>query len=78
MFLTSTDLGDHSVCQGRALCQLFSKTLAHVVINIIGPQQLLKGLHIVEKLSRCENMDHENVVLPFVYILSQCWHNIEN
>lgn len=36
MFLTSTDLGDHSLCQGRVLCQLLSKALTHVVIDVIG------------------------------------------
>lgn len=44
IFLTSTDLGDYSLCQGGVLCQLLSKALAHVVIDIVGPQQLLKGL----------------------------------
>lgn len=44
MLLTSTDLGDHSLCQRGVLCQLLSEALTHVVINIIGPQQLLKGL----------------------------------
>lgn len=44
MFLTSTDLGDHSLCKGSVLCQLLSKALTHVVINIIGTQQFLKGL----------------------------------
>lgn len=57
MFLTSTDLGDHSLCQGGVLSQLLSKALTHVVINIIGPQQLLKGLWVVENLSRYKNID---------------------
>lgn len=51
-FLTSTDLGNHSMCQGSALCQLFSKALTHVVINIIGSQQLFKGLKVVENFSK--------------------------
>lgn len=42
--LTSADLGADSLCQGAALCQLFSEALAHVVVNVIGTQQLLKGL----------------------------------
>lgn len=42
--LTSADLGADSLCQGAALRQLFSEALAHVVVNVIGTQQLLKGL----------------------------------
>lgn len=45
VLLTSTDLGDHSLCEGSVLCQLLSKALTHVIINIIGTQQLFKGLH---------------------------------
>lgn len=48
MFLTSTNLGDHSLCQGGALCQLLSEALTHVVINIIGPQELLESLKVVD------------------------------
>lgn len=48
MLLTSADLGDHSLCQGSVLCQLLSEALTHVVIDIIGTQQLLKGLEGVE------------------------------
>lgn len=62
MFLTSTDLGDHSLCQGSALCQLLSKALTHVVIDIIGSQQLLEGLRVVEK---CKSIDHKMCPDPF-------------
>lgn len=48
MFLTSTNLGDHSLCQGSALCQLLPEALTHVVVNIIGPQELLKSLKVVD------------------------------
>lgn len=48
MLLTSTNLGDHSLREGAALCQLLSEALTHVVINIIGPQELLKSLKGVE------------------------------
>lgn len=44
MLLTSSDLGGHSLCKGRVLGQLLPEALTHVVINIIGTQQLLKGL----------------------------------
>lgn len=44
MLLTSSDLGGHSLCKGSVLGQLLPEALTHVVINIIGPQQLLKGL----------------------------------
>lgn len=44
MFLTSTDLGDNPLCQSDVLCQLLSETLTHVVIDIVGTKQLLKGL----------------------------------
>lgn len=44
MFLTSSDLGGHSLCQGSVLSQLLSEALTHVVIDIVGAQQFLKGL----------------------------------
>lgn len=44
MFLTSADLGDNSLCQSDVLCQLLSETLTHVVIDIVGTEQLLEGL----------------------------------
>lgn len=47
-FLTSTNLGDHSLCQGSALCQLLPEALTHVVVNIIGPQEFLKSLKVVD------------------------------
>lgn len=52
IFLTSNDLGDRSLCQGRVLCQLLPEALTHVVIYIIRPQQLLEGLCDVENLSK--------------------------
>lgn len=45
MFLTSIDLGDNPLCQSDVLCQLLSETLTHVVIDIVGTEQLLKGLY---------------------------------
>lgn len=45
MFLTATDLGDNPLRQSDVLCQLLSETLTHVVIDIVGTEQLLKGLH---------------------------------
>lgn len=44
MLLTSSDLGSHSLCKGSVLGQLLPEALTHVVINVIGTQQLLKGL----------------------------------
>lgn len=44
MFLTSSDLGGHSLCQGSVLSQLLSEALTHVVIDIVGAQQFLKSL----------------------------------
>lgn len=44
MLLTSSDLGGHSLRQGGVLGQLLPEALTHVVINIIGTQQFLKGL----------------------------------
>lgn len=49
MFLTATDLGDNPLRQSDVLCQLLSETLTHVVIDIVGTEQLLKGLYGVEK-----------------------------
>lgn len=48
MSLTSADLGDNSLCQSDVLCQLLSETLPHVVIDIVGTEQLLEGLRGVE------------------------------
>ena len=42
--LTSADLGADSLCQGAALCQLFSEALAHIVVYVVGTKQLLEGL----------------------------------
>lgn len=42
--LTSSDLGGHSLCEGGVLGQLLPEALTHVVINIVGTQQFLKGL----------------------------------
>lgn len=42
--LTSADLGADSLCQSAALSQLVPKALAHVVVDVVGPQQLLEGL----------------------------------
>lgn len=47
MLLTSADLGDNPLCQGDVLCQLLSETLTHVVIDIVGTEQLLEGLRII-------------------------------
>lgn len=40
--LTAADLGADSLGQRDALRQLISEALAHVVVNVIGAQQLLK------------------------------------
>lgn len=56
MFLTSSDLGGHSLCQGSVLSQLLSEALTHVVIDIIGTQQFLKGLSDVKNAQTyCED-----------------------
>lgn len=44
MFLTAADLGDDPLCQSDVLGQLLSEALTHVVIDIVGTEQLLKGL----------------------------------
>lgn len=47
--LTSTDLGDNPLCQSNVLRQLLSETLTHVVIDVVGTEQLLEGLEGVGK-----------------------------
>lgn len=42
--LTSADLCADSLCQSAALSQLVPEALAHVVVDVVGPQQLLEGL----------------------------------
>lgn len=42
--LTSTDLGDNPLCQSDVLRQLLPETLTHVVIDVVGAEQLLEGL----------------------------------
>lgn len=42
--LTAADLGSDSLGQSSALGQLFPEALAHIVVDVIGPQKLLKGL----------------------------------
>lgn len=42
--LTTADLGADSLGERDALRQLVSEALAHVVVNVIGPQELLKDL----------------------------------
>ena len=42
--LTSADLGADSLSQSAALGQLLPEALAHVVVDVVGPQQLLEGL----------------------------------
>ena len=44
MTLTSADLGGDPLGQGRALGQLLSEALTHVVVDVVGPQQLLEAL----------------------------------
>lgn len=41
--LTSADLCGDSLSQSAALSQLLPEALAHVEVNVVGPQQLLKG-----------------------------------
>lgn len=54
MLLTSTDLKGHSLRKGSVLGQLLPEALTHVVINIIGTQQLLKGLKNQTKTKKPE------------------------
>lgn len=42
--LTSADLGDNPLCQSDVLRQLLPETLTHVVIDVVGTEQLLEGL----------------------------------
>ena len=42
--LTSADLGADPLGQSPALSQLLPEALAHVVVDVVGPQQLLEGL----------------------------------
>lgn len=49
MSLTSTDLGDNPLCQSDVLRQLLSEALTHVVIDVVGTEQLLEGLGGVGK-----------------------------
>lgn len=42
--LTPADLCADPLCQGAALSQLLPEALAHVVVDVVGPQQLLEGL----------------------------------
>lgn len=43
-FLTSSNLSDDSLSQSSVLSQLLSKALTHVVIDVIGSQELFKSL----------------------------------
>lgn len=56
IFLTSTYFGDNSLCQSTALSQLLPKALTHVVIHIVGSQELFKGLEGGENLIRHEHV----------------------
>lgn len=44
MVLTAADLGDDPLSQGDVLSQLLPETLTHVVVDVVGTEQLLKGL----------------------------------
>lgn len=55
--LTSADLRADPLCQGATLRQLLSEALAHVVVNVIGSQQLLKGLGSVAQVL-CQDVTH--------------------
>lgn len=50
--LTSADLCADPLCQGTTLRQLLSEALAHVVVDVIGSQQLLEGLGGVAQVLR--------------------------
>ncbi len=42
--LTPADLCADSLCQSTALSQLVPEALSHVVVDVVGPEQLLEGL----------------------------------
>lgn len=50
--LTPADLCADPLCQGATLRQLLSEALAHVVVDVIGSQQLLEGLGGVAQVLR--------------------------
>lgn len=50
--LTSADLRADPLCQSATLRQLLSEALAHVVVDVIGSQQLLEGLGGVAQVLR--------------------------
>lgn len=41
--LTAADLDADPLCEGRVLRELLSETLTHVIIHVVGTQQLLEG-----------------------------------
>lgn len=55
--LTATDLGADSLGEGDALRELVSEALSHVVIDVIGTQQLFKSLGGVSQVLS-QNMAH--------------------
>lgn len=55
--LTAADLGADSLGEGDALRELVSEALSHVVINVIGAQELFKGLGGVSQVLS-QNMTH--------------------
>lgn len=55
--LTAANLGADSLGEGDALRQLVSEALSHVVIDVIGAQQLFKGLGGVSQVLS-QNMAH--------------------
>lgn len=88
MFLTSTDLGDDPLCQSDVLRQLLSETLTHVVIDVVGAEQLLEGLegvgkregkksHTNQKTSECQPtacVCSTLVVSPMFWV--RMWHTL--
>lgn len=55
--LTAADLGADSLGEGDALRELVSEALSHIVIDVIGAQQLFKGLGGVSQVLS-QNMAH--------------------
>lgn len=62
--LTSTELNADPLCERGTLGKLFSEALAHVVIDIIGPEQLFECFGSVSQMLREDVANSSSLTHP--------------
>lgn len=66
--LTSTKLNANPLCEGGTLGKLFSEALTHIVVDIVGPEQLFECFGGVAQVLREDVANSSSLTHPLAQV----------